>query len=226
MQFLHAFDSKEITSYSADFSSHGIEHLAQLLHIRLASGVIDSGCSFCQHGRHNDVRSTGDRRFVKQHIRTFEMLAEKTVCQQVFVVAESRAEIHHALEMRVQTPATDFVSTRLGICHFAQTRQKRTDEHNGTTQFIAFLEEVRAAQISRVKAAGGEGVLAFRQFLYRNAHRCEQVDEVIHIEDVRQIINNHRLFCQQHCAKHLQRFVLRALRRDRTVQFVSSFYDK
>ena len=87
----------------------------------------------------------------------------------------------------------------------------------------ALGEEILAAQIRRVEVAGGEGVLAFREFLYRHADRREQVDEVIDIKDVRQVVDDYRLLGEQHGAEHLKCFVLRALRGDGTMQFMSSF---
>ena len=89
------------------------------------------------------------------------------------VVLKGRAEVHHSLKMRVETATADLIAARFGVGHFAQTRQERTDEHHRTTQFIAFLEEIRAAQIGRIEVAGGEGKLAFREFLYRHSDRRE-----------------------------------------------------
>ena len=67
------------------------------------------------------------------------MFAAKPIGEQLLVVSERCAEVNHALEMGVQTTATDLVSTGFGVGHFAQTRQQRSNQHHRTAEFVALL---------------------------------------------------------------------------------------
>ena len=222
----HTFDGQQVRPHSADLRAHVIQKPAKLLHVRLAGCIVNCSGSIGEDRRHNDVRCSGDRSFVQEHIRAFEVLAIKTVSQQFLVIFKRRPEVHHALKMGVQTPTTDLIAAGFRVRHFAQTSQERTDEHHRATQFVAFLEEISTAQIRRIEFRCRESIRTLTQFLHAHTDGCEQINQVVYIEDVRQIVDHHRLFGQQHGTQHLQRFVLGALRRDTAMQFMSSFYNE
>ncbi len=72
VEFLYSCDGQEIGSDAVDLGAHGRKQAAELLHIRLAGGVVDGGDALGQHGGHNDVGGTGDRRLVQQHVAPLE----------------------------------------------------------------------------------------------------------------------------------------------------------
>ena len=115
VQFADTFDSKKVRPYSADLRAHVVEQFAELLQIGFTSCVVDRGSTFGEHGCHDDIGSTGDRRFIKQHVRAFEMFSLKTISQQLLVVLKRSTEVHHALEMGIKTPTTDLIAAGLGV---------------------------------------------------------------------------------------------------------------
>ena len=46
VQFFHAFNRQKVGSYTADPGTHAVQHPAQLLQVRLAGSVVNSGSSF------------------------------------------------------------------------------------------------------------------------------------------------------------------------------------
>lgn len=105
--------------------------------------------------------------------------------------------------MGIETTTADLIASGFGVGHFTQTRQQRTDQHDRTTQFIAFLEKIGTAQVGGVKFAGRKGVCTFGEFLHTHADGRKHVDEVIDIEDIRQVVDDYRFLGEQHGAKHL-----------------------
>ena len=69
---LHALNCQQVRGDAADSCAHRVEHLAKLLDIRLAGGVVDGRRSLRQHSSHNDVGRACDRRFVEKHRSAFE----------------------------------------------------------------------------------------------------------------------------------------------------------
>ena len=72
--------------------------------------------------------------------------------------------------MRIQSPAAYLVAARLGVGHFTQTCQQRTNEHNRTAQFVALLQEIRTTQVIGIQIARREGKPAFSLLLDLDAH--------------------------------------------------------
>ena len=57
-------------------------------------------------------------------------------------------------------------------------------------------------------------------------HIAEQMDEVVHVQDIRDVLDDNLIGCQQGCTDDFQLFVFSSLWYDFTVQAVVSFYDK
>ena len=81
-------------------------------------------------------------------------------------------------------------------------------------------------KVSGIDIAGTESILAFGEMSHRDAHRLQQVNQVIDIENIGQVVHYHFILRKQHGTKHLQCFVFRPLWGDTAVQFVSAFYNK
>ena len=52
---LDALDGQQVRGDARDACAHAVEHLAQLLQVGLAGGVVDRGRAPGQHGGHDDV---------------------------------------------------------------------------------------------------------------------------------------------------------------------------
>ena len=63
-QRFHTLNGEQIAANAADFRAHGVEHIAQLLQVRLASSIVYRGCTFCQDSCHNDIGCARNRCFV------------------------------------------------------------------------------------------------------------------------------------------------------------------
>ncbi len=72
-QFRYTFDGQQVRPNARDFSPHAVEHLAQLLQVRLTGRVVDRRCAFSHHGSHQHVGRTGHLSLIEQHIRTAQV---------------------------------------------------------------------------------------------------------------------------------------------------------
>lgn len=223
---LYTVDSQQIGADTFDTCSHAVEHAAELPDVGFASGIVDGGGTLRQDGSHDDVRRTRDTRLIEQHVLARKLLCLKSVGCDGVVVGEGGTEVEHALEMGIQTAAAYLVPPRLGIDDLAETRQKRSDEHDRATQFGAFLKKEFAFQIVGIQFFGAKSILAFLQARDLHADGLEEVNQVIDIEDVGDVADNDLLAGEQSGTEDLQRLVFRPLRGDAAVEFVTSFYDK
>ena len=51
----HPFDVEEIGSHACNLCTHAVEHVAKLLQVGFAGGIVDGGLAFGHHGCHHDV---------------------------------------------------------------------------------------------------------------------------------------------------------------------------
>ena len=92
--------------------SHGVEHAAELLNVRLAGCVVDCCRTFGKDGGHDDVCRTCDRGFVEQHVRTVQTFSRKFINAAFGVLGELRTQFLETEEMGVETAAADFIASR------------------------------------------------------------------------------------------------------------------
>ncbi|MPM90403.1 hypothetical protein SDC9_137524 [bioreactor metagenome] len=100
-QFCNPFHDEPVGAYPFDFCPHPYQHLAQLLHVRLAGGVVDNGFSFCKHGSHQQVSGSGNRCFFQQDILPAEVVGGEG--EKLFFLVENQfgAQFHNSVEVRV-----------------------------------------------------------------------------------------------------------------------------
>src|SRR6201999_3979160 len=127
--------------------THPGEHLAKLLDIRLAGGIVDGRSPLRHDGRHDDIGRAGDGWLVQQKMtalqpRSFEM--KKTF---VRMIVKYHAQLFKADDMRVQSPPPDLVASGLGYIGLAVTRQHRAGHHHRSPQFSALAAKGIAAQV-------------------------------------------------------------------------------
>ena len=128
--------------------------------------------------------------------------------------------------MRIQTAATNLITTRFGDNGFTHTGQKRTNHHHAATQCSTLLHKLVALQVIQVQLVGFEGIGVFFLFRYLHTNITQQLDEVVHIANVRDVTDNHLLLCQQCGTDYLQGLVLSTLWCDSSLQQMAAFNDK
>ena len=221
-----AFDGKEVASDAFDMCSHLAEHLAELLDVGFAGGIVDGCDAFGKHGRHDDVGGSGYGGFVQEHVGSFELFRFHVVEVLRFVVGEAGAKRLHSQEVRVEPSAAYLVAA--GLCHesFASACQERSEHHHTAAQLLAALDVGVATEVLVVEAGGAERVVVRIMPCHFHTHVAEHLDLVAHVNDVGDVLDAYRLVGQQHGAQHLQRFVFRALRRNLALQPMPAFYDE
>ena len=128
--------------------------------------------------------------------------------------------------MRIQTAATNLITTWLGDDSLAHASQQRTDHHHAATQCSTLLHKLVALQVIQVQLVGFEGIGVFFLFRYLHTNITQQLDEVVHIANVRDVTDNHLLLCQQCGTDYLQGLVLSTLWCDGSLQQMAAFNDK
>ena len=150
MQSPDSPDPEEIGTDAADVRSHCAQQSAQLLDIRFTGSVVDGGLPFCQRGGHQDVRSTGHRGFVKEHVAALEMPAfrdAQTERPERVIIFDGSSKIQHSLNMCVHAAPSYLVSARFReICH-SEAGEQRSDDHHGTAEVGAFADKFFAEDV-------------------------------------------------------------------------------
>ena len=220
---IDALDGQQVRRYARNARSHAVEHLAQLLQVGFAGGVVDRRRAFGQDCGHNDVGGTRHRSLVQQHVGALQLFAfdhEELVGD---VEVEFRAELLESDEVGVEPAAADLVAARLGDVAHAEAGQHRADEHHRTPQARAAPAVVLRAQIFEVDLLGAEAVGVFGELFDLDAHAAQQLDELHDVQNPGDIVHRDPFGSQQRGAEYLQRLVFGALGRNATVKAVASF---
>ena len=227
VELLHAVDPQEVGAHAVDERAHPVEHLAQLLQVRLAGGVVDGGRAPRKDGGHHDIGRTGHGSLVQQHIAAGQpVLGGQMERTAGGVILHVGAQGDHAREVRVHAPAADLVAARLREPRVPEAAQQRSHDHHRPAERRALLHELLRLDVRRVHLVRLEPVGALLQALDLHTHPLQQADEVLHVQDLRNVGENDRIGRQQHRADDFQGLVLRALRGDFAGQLVSAFDDE
>ena len=223
VQFVHSLDGEQVGGDALYLGTHPVQHPAQLLHVGLAGGVVDGGLSFGEHGCHHDVGGSRYGRLVQQHVAAVQLSGGYLVNLARVVVGEVRSQVLDADEVGIQSPASYLVAARFGNQGFAEACHHRSHQHDGAAQAGTPFQELVAFQVVEIYVCGAEavGVDAFLRHL--DAHVPHQLDEVVHVQDVRDVVYGHLFGSEQCGADDLQYLVLRSLRIDVSGEAVSSF---
>ena len=125
--------------------------------------------------------------------------------------------------MRVQTSASNLVTTRFGNNGLTHTCQQWTDHHHRAAQLRTFLHELVACQEFHVQFIGPESKAVFSRLFNLHTNILQQLNKVVDIADVGNVVNGHHVAGQQRGTNHLQGLVLGALRTDFTTEQVPTF---
>ena len=79
MQTVNTLDGEQVRGDTADAGTHAVQHLTELLQIRLAGCIVDGGSTFCKHGCHHNVGCTGYRCLVEQHVGALQLLGRNLI---------------------------------------------------------------------------------------------------------------------------------------------------
>ena len=207
-----------------------------MLQIGLAGRIIDGGSALGHHGCHHDVGGASHRCLVEKHVTAIQLLGIDLIYIALCHMMELRSQSLETQEVGVQSATSDLVAAGFGDGGLAHASQQRTDHHDRATQLRTLLHKLVALQIVQIQVIGLEGASKTRNTclccilgcLCRDLHAyiLEQLDEVHHVSDLRNVVNGHLLACQQRGANHLQGLVLGTLRIDSSAKRVSSLNDK
>ena len=226
VQFGHALDGEQVGTDARNLGTHRIEHLAELLDVGLAGGVVDGGGALGEDGSHDDVGCTRHAGFVEEHVGALQFIGINLIHATLDAVVELGAQFLNAEEVGVEASATNLIATRLCYTGLVETGQQRTEYEDAATQGLASLHEFLTAQVFHIETVGLELPSMVAEVGDTNAHLAQQVDEVVDIENVGHIPDDDRLGREQDGRNDLECFVLGSLRSNLAMQFVSAFDDK
>ena len=226
VKFLYPFDGQQVGTDAADARPHRNQQLAELLQVGFAGGVVDDGRPLGQYGGHHDVGRTGYRGFVEQHPTPFQARRLQLVGGRLLAVDEFGAQALHPLEVGVEPPAADLVAAGLGGLCPAESGEQGTDEHNRAAQGLVAAQVVLAVEIVLVDGVRRKGVSALLQRTDRDAHFAEHGNQVVDVQNVRNVADDDHLAGEQCGAENLQGLILGALGPYLPGKGMSAFYDK
>ena len=150
MQSVDSLDSEKVGGDAADVRSHGIEHLTELLNIRLTGGVVDGGDTFREHGSHDDVGSAGDGSLVEEHVASFEVVGLDLKHVAPLDALEVGTEMMESQEVCVEASASYLVTTRLSHYGPVVSCEERSEHEHASSQRRAFFDKLIAFKIIQV----------------------------------------------------------------------------
>ena len=226
MQLVHALYREQVRSDAAYLCAHVVEHPAQLLYVWFAGGVIYSGVSFGKHGSHYDVCRSCHRSLVEQHVCAFQPLSLYLERVVALAVHELCPQILESEEMRVQSSSANLVTSRLSHNGLSEACQQRSYHQHAATQRCAFAYKLLAVQIVEVYFLCTESIVVLTVAFHSNPDVLQQENQVVHVKNVRHIVNAHLFVGKQRGTNHLQRLVFGTLWSDCSTQRMAAFYDK
>ena len=227
MEALHTVDAEQVGANPVYEGAHTVEHLAQLLQVGFAGGVVNGGGALCEDCRHYDIGRTGDGGLVQEHIAPGKAaVGGKVEGPAGGVVLHIGPELYHTVQVGVYPAAAYLVSSGFGEPGVAEAGEQRSHDHHGAAQLGAVLHEFLGLDIAGVHFIGLEGIYSLGLTGYLYAHLLKQFDEVFHVQDFRDIAYGYLFAGKKHCAYHLQGLVLGPLRCNGSGQLVPAFNDK
>ena len=172
-QLLHTLDGEQVGCYTRNLCAHAVEHLAELLQVGLAGGVVDRRGALGHHGSHHDVGCARNRSLIQKHITSLELLGLDREKLLGLVEVKCCTQLLESEEVGVQTSAADLVATGLGHITHAKACQQRADHHHRTTQTATAAVVVLATQVVEVDVGSREGVAVATQTLHLYAHALQ-----------------------------------------------------
>ena len=229
VKLLHTDDGQEIAANAADVGPHAVQHVAKLLDIGFTGSIIDGRRAFSKYSSHNDIGRTRDRRFVKQHISTTQLLGTYFIDIAVFYVAEAGTEVLEAQEMSIQTATTNLVTTGGSDNSLAHAPKQRTYHQYAAAQGRTLADEIVTFEVFQVEGVSLESIgtlpLSCSTLLtHLHTDVLQQQYQVIDVADVGDIAYDDLLTGQQRGTDNLKCLVLCTLRRNGAAEQMSAFY--
>ena len=136
------------------------------------------------------------------------------------------AKVHETENMSINPASADLVTTRLREICPSETGQEWSDHHNGATQFGTARNKIHTHYIVSIDLVGLEGIDALLATGHLDTHALKKKNQILHIQDLRNVGNSHLLLSQKHSADNLQRLILCSLRGNLSMESMSSLYYK
>ena len=226
MQFINTHDGEQVAGDAADLSAHRIEQMAELLDIWFASCIINGGSALCQYRCHDDIGGTGNRSLIEQHIAALQLLCLYLINITLIIVNEVGAQILEAQEVGIQTATTYLIATRLSYGSLATSTEQRTYHEHTTTKRRTFLHKLQTVEIIEFQLITLECIVVTTVLGYLDTYLLEQLNQIVHIQNVRHVADAHRLAGKDCGTDNLQSLVLGALRCDSTFERMTALYDE
>ena len=141
------------------------------------------------------------------------------------VVLHVGPQLHHAVQVGVHPAPANLVAAGLGEPRMPEAGKERAHDHHRAAELGAFVNEFLRLDVGGIYGIGLEGIRSLGVPVYLYAHTLQQPDEVLHIQDFRDVGDGDGFAGEKHRAYDLQGFVFCALRGYGTGELMPSFDD-
>ena len=107
--FIDAFNCQRVRADARNFCAHSIQHICQVLDVRLAGGVAQNRRALREDCRHQHIFRPSHARFVEKNIAPAQMIG---VHFKAIVHVNLCAERAQRAEVRVHAPPPDHIAPR------------------------------------------------------------------------------------------------------------------
>ena len=222
-----SLDGQPIACDALDLSPHRDQQSAELLHVRLAGGIVDRRRPLRQHCCHDDIGGAGHRGLLQEHILPMEtLLGTEGEELRILVVVKGGPQVDESLEVGIEASASDLISSRLGDRRLAEAREQRTYQQDRSPQLATLCEKLLRVGEVKIDVISLEAVGVLTLLRHFDAQIHHQTDEIHHVQDIRDVGDADLLVGEQSGGDDLESFVLSSLWDEGSPHLPTALYDK
>src|SRR3970282_1881449 len=105
-----------------------------MLKVRFAGGIVDSGCTLCQHGSTQDICSDCYRRFIEEDVAAFQARGVNVKKVIGRVETEFGAQLLKSQKVCIQSSASDLITARPGDIGPTESCEDRPQQYYRASQ--------------------------------------------------------------------------------------------
>ena len=200
--------------------------MTELLDVWLTCRIVDGGGTFCQHRCHDDIGSTRNRSLIEQHIAALQLLGLNLIHIALLIMHKTGTQVLESQEMGIKTATAYLVATRLGDGSLAASAKQGSKHEHAATKRRTLLDKLQTVEIVQVQLITLESIVMTAVLGNLDTNFLEQLNQVVHIQNIRHIGDAHRLIGKNGGTNHFQGLVLGSLRRDGTLERMTALYDE
>ena len=134
MERRYAHNGKQVAAYATDLRPHGVEQMAELLYVRLASSIVDGGGTFSQYRSHDDVGRTRNGSLIEEHVTALQFAGLYLVHITLVIVYKLGTQVLESQEMGIEPASAYLVAAGFGNGSLSAPAEQRPNHQHAASE--------------------------------------------------------------------------------------------